>query len=132
MRWTGASYAPHEAASFSWSCCLIYHKLAACRTKLLREPRVGNHGDQWRRTYCHMGFSASMPQNSPTVSMVNTSLSDRRGANPRQQFPLITCESYVTMASDSALNILTSRVGLWQRLPRSAIPGELMANQPLW
>src|ERR1051325_1710198 len=34
----------------------------------------------------------------------------------KQQFPLFACESYVTMASDSALSILTIRLWLWQRL----------------
>ena len=46
-----------------------------------------------------------------------------------QQFPLITCESYVTMASDSALSIVTIRFCLLKRLPRSDITGELMASR---
>ena len=46
-----------------------------------------------------------------------------------QQFPLITFESYMTMASDSALSILTIHFCLLQRLPRSDSTGELVASR---
>ena len=46
-----------------------------------------------------------------------------------QQFPLITCESYVTMASDSALRILTIRFCLLKRLRRSDITGDRVASR---
>ena len=53
---------------------------------------------------------------------------DKGYSLPTQQFPLITCKSYVTTASDSALSILTIRFCLWKRLPRSAITGDRVAN----
>jgi hypothetical protein len=46
-----------------------------------------------------------------------------------QQFPLITCGSYVTTVSDSALSILIIRFCLLKRLSRADIPGELMASR---
>src|SRR6266446_2193559 len=46
-----------------------------------------------------------------------------------QQFPLMTCESYVTMAADSSIHVSTIPFRLLKRLPRSDMPGCLVASR---
>jgi hypothetical protein len=45
--------------------------------------RAGNQATQWRRKYWYRPVSVSIPRNSPTPSMVRTSLSARVGWGPR-------------------------------------------------
>src|SRR5829696_4251178 len=63
----------------SWA--LTAHRFAAWRVKVVRwtRPRAGNQSPPWRPTCSYRPLSVSMPQNSPTHSMVRTSLSDRTG-----------------------------------------------------
>ena len=50
------------------------------------------------------------------------------GLHKSQQFPLITCESYVTMAADSSLSVSTIRFRLLKRLARSELTGCLVES----
>src|SRR5713101_4358647 len=45
-----------------------------------------------------------------------------------QQFPLITCESYVTMAADISRSVSTIHFRLLKRLSRSEITGRLLES----
>src|SRR5215213_4424354 len=67
----------------SWA--LTAHRFAAWRTKVVRYTRlrVGNQSPQWQQKCSYRPLSVSMPQNSPTHSMVKTSLSARIGLGPR-------------------------------------------------
>jgi len=46
----------------------------------------------------------------------------------KQQFPLITCESYVTMAADISRSVSTIHFRLLKRLSRSDITGRLLES----
>jgi hypothetical protein len=46
-----------------------------------------------------------------------------------QQFPLMNCESYVTVAADSSRSVSTTRFRLLQRLAQSALTGCLVADR---
>ncbi|MGH8059869.1 MAG: hypothetical protein ACREOH_21965, partial [Candidatus Entotheonellia bacterium] len=48
-----------------------------------------------------------------------------------QQFPLMTCESYVTMSADSSLSVSAIRFRLLRRLSRSDMTGCLVASRLL-
>ena len=65
-----------------------------------------------------------------TVSQtINTSFVERNNLTCRQQFPLMNCESYVTVAADSSRSVSTTRFRLLQRLAQSAMPGCLVADR---
>ena len=49
-----------------------------------------------------------------------------------QQFPLMICESYVTMTADSSLSVSTIRFRLLQRLSRSELTGCLVKSGLRW
>ena len=46
-----------------------------------------------------------------------------------QQFPLMNCESYVTVAADSSRSVSTTRFRLLKRLAQSAMAGCLVAGR---
>ena len=74
--------APNCWASFCWSIALYCHGLAACRTKVVRLFKSGNHSYQCSRKYCQIPMSVSVPRYSATISIAITSLSLKAGVNP--------------------------------------------------
>jgi hypothetical protein len=53
------------------------------------------------------------------------------GRNFYQQFPLMTCESYVIMVADSCPSVSTIRFRLLKRLLRSDTTQYLVASRPI-
>jgi hypothetical protein len=46
----------------------------------------------------------------------------------KQQFPLMTCESYATMEADNSVRVSTTHFRLLKRLSRFDMPGGLVAS----
>ena len=92
--------APNCWASFCWSIALYCHRLAACRTKVVRLFKGGKHSCQCSRKYCQIPMSVSIPRYSATISIVITSLSLKAGANP------LALTFWLTVISLSSSSIL--------------------------
>src|SRR5206468_63546 len=77
-----------SANSCCWSSCFNFHIFAACLVKVEREVKFGNQFLHSLEKYSQIPLSVSNPRNSPTISIVITSLSESVGLNPLERnFP---------------------------------------------